>query len=235
MSTTLPPIPSEGPSGNSATPPEVEWSAKTQPGCPKPDQISILEDQENLRPALKKFCGTRCTITARWGQEKFEYTKNMYENSENRRIKVSFNPNPQTGRITFVFDIHCFEGYPEPTTQIHGDGHSLQYGDLNKPFYGNLPDGTPAFGDMRAESSEDHPSPNLPTIPNSPAVGDQLAVGQPCQKSIDGGKANIQYGKSTKLGELKRSSCAEDVSGSGVKRQRLSLATVTGGDHLQSL
>lgn len=152
----------------------------------------------------------------------------MDDKSGNGRIGVSFTPNPQTGRITFVFDIHCFEGYPRQTTQLSEDGRSLQYGDLNKAFYGHPPEGTPAFGGMRAEPPEDYPSPNLATIPNSPAVGDKIlavqdgAVGQQYQKSVDGGKAGIQEGKGIKLGGLKWSSYQEDVSGAGVKRQRLS-------------
>ncbi|KAK3385193.1 hypothetical protein B0H63DRAFT_522536 [Podospora didyma] len=228
MSPTLPLMASENQSGTSAVPPEIERSTKqAQTGCLKPDEVSILEDQENLGPALKDFRGTQCIITARWGDEKFEYIKKLDDNSRNGRIEVSFTPNPQTGRITLVFDMHCFEDYPRQTTQLHEDGRSLQYGNLNKAFYGQLPEGTPAFGDMRAESPEDYPS-NLSTIPNSPDGGDQLsavqdgAVDQQYQTSVDGGKADIQDGKSTKLSGLKRSSYQEDVSGAGVKRQRLS-------------
>ncbi|KAK0726801.1 hypothetical protein B0T26DRAFT_104190 [Lasiosphaeria miniovina] len=215
MSTTFP-LASEDQSGTSAASPEIERSTKqAQAGCLKPDEVSILEDQENHGPALKDFRGTRCILTVRWGDGKFEYIKKLDDNSRNGRIEVSSTPNPQTGRITLIFDMCFVEYYPRQTTQPHENDRSLQYGNLNKAFYGQLPEGTPAFGDMRAESPEDYPS-NLSTIPNSPGRGDQLsavqdgAVDQQYQTSVDGGKG------------LKRSSNLEDVSVAGVKRQRLS-------------
>ena len=129
--------------------------------------------------------------------------------------------------MTFVFDIHCFDGYPRQTTQSHENGRPLQFEDFNTAFYGHLPDGSPAFGDSRVDPSEDHPSPNNRTVPNSPAV-DHLsaihdgAVGGPCQTSPDGGKPGIRGGQCTQLGGLKRLWSPEDVSGAGVKRQRSS-------------
>ena len=97
-----------------------------------------MEDQENHKPARKELRGTRCTITARWGRETFIYTKHIEEDmgNGNGRAEFAFTPNPQTGRITFVFDVRCFEGH-----------RPLQVEDFNTAFYGHLPDGSPAFGD----------------------------------------------------------------------------------------
>ena len=197
-------------------------------GRSEPDQVSIIEDQENYEPVLKKLGGTRCTITARWGSEKFEYTKDIDDEMENGRVEVSFTPNPQTGRITFAFNTQCFKGSPRQTTQSHGNDRPLKLGDFTTAFYGHLPDGSPAFGDRRADLLEDHPSPNIQTVPNYPAVGDQPsavhdgAVSGPYQTSADGGKPDIRGGEDTQLGGLKRLWSPDDVSEAGVKRQRSS-------------
>src|SRR5437773_12241417 len=105
---------------------------QTQTGC--------SEDQENHELVLKKLRGTRCTITASWGCEKFEYTKDIDGETENGRIEVSYTPHPQTGRMTFIFDIHYFEGYPPQTKQSHENGRPMQFDDLNTAFYVLLPD-----------------------------------------------------------------------------------------------
>ena len=124
--------------------------------------------------------------------------------------------------MAFVFDIHC-RGYP----RRQENGRPLQFEDFNTAFYGHLPDGSPAFGDNRADPPEDPLSPNTRTVPNSP-VGDQLsalhdgAVGGPCQTSADGGKPGVQGGQPTQLGGLKRLWSPEDVPCAGVKRRRSS-------------
>jgi len=119
--------------------------------------------------------------------------------------------------MTLVFDIHYFEGYPQQTTRSHVGSRPLQSEDFNTAFYGHLPDGSPAFGQRRAafrgpSAARDQLS----------AVDDGAVVGKPCQTAVDGGEADIQGGRSTYLGGLKRLCPLEDVSGAGVKRQRSS-------------
>ena len=163
----------------------------------------------------------------------------------NGRAEFAFTPNPQTGRITFVFDVHCFEGSRRRTTQSHGSDRPLHVDDFNTAFYGHLPDGSPAFGGRpdnqsmqhkRADLPEDRSSPHIRTVSNSQAVGDQLStihdgtVGGPYQTSADGaspdsedgGKLDIQGEGDVRHDRPKRLRSMADVSGAGVKRQKLS-------------
>src|SRR5438045_9356901 len=130
----------------------------------KPNQAPMLEDQENHEPALKELCGT-CTITACWGCEMFIYTKHIVDETGNGQVEFAFTLNPQTGWITFGFDICCFEGH-----------RPFQAEDFNMAFYRHLLDGSPAFGDRpdnqfmqhkHADLPEDRSSPHIWTISNS--------------------------------------------------------------------
>ena len=129
--------------------------------------------------------------------------------------------------MTFAFDVRRFEASPQQTTQSHGKHRPLQRKDYKTAFYGPLSDGSPAFGDRHA-LPENHPSPTLSTVPNSPAVGDQPsavrdgAVSGPCQTSADGGKPYVHCEQGIQLGGLKRRWSPEDASGESVKRQRSS-------------
>ncbi|KAM7209590.1 hypothetical protein V8F06_014860, partial [Rhypophila decipiens] len=129
--------------------------------------VSILKDEENCEPALKKFRGTRCTIAAHWGSEKLKYTKDIDDETENGQGEVSFMPKPPAKRITFAFEIRRLKGSQRKTTQSHDKGHHPEY--YSTAFYG-LKGGLPAFGHGHTDLPKDHPSPTIPTVPNSPAV-----------------------------------------------------------------
>lgn len=121
--------------------------------------------------------------------------------------------------------------------QSHGNNRSLQLKEFNTAFYGHLPDGSPAFGDRRADPTDD-PPPDIQTVPNSPSVEDPPstvydgAVGKSYGTSADGGEPDVQGGQCTLFDGLKRLRSPEDASGVAVKRQRLSQsekATCTAG------
>lgn len=137
------------------------------------DHVSIFEDEENCEPALKEFRGTRCTITVHWGSEKLKYTKDIDDETENGQVEISFTPKPPVERMTFAFEIRRFKGSQRQTTQSHDKGHPPEY--YSTAFYG-LKDGLPAFGHKYTDPPKEHPSPTIPTVPNSPAVRNQPSV-----------------------------------------------------------
>lgn len=202
-----------------------ESQTRTPAACSGSDHVSILEDKENREPALKKFCSTQCTITARWGSEKLKYTKDIDEETENGQLEVSFTPKPLANQMTFAFEIRRSKGSQRQTTQSHDKGHPPEY--YSTAFYG-LNGKLPAFGHMHTDLPKDYPSSASSTVPNSPTVRDQpsvvhdSAVSGPCQTSVDWDEPYIQGQRGTQLSGFKRQRSLEDVSEAGVKRQRSS-------------